>query len=299
MSEAPTGKPVPPCPKSWAEVSTKSRFEWICHREYLAAGVWPPPTFQMHCHVGGSKLHPVAQIARYREGVKRMANALVTMATARGMSTATFVDSIKKAVGLPNITTDQLGLYIATCEKYDLDPMTGEVWMLEKSGKCSVNIGVDGWSKLVNREPQYNGCDFQYEFHEGELQAVTCRMYRKDRTHATEVTEWMIECKQNSRPWQSHPNRMLRHKAFVQAARISFAMSTPSDEVTVQSLGMTHAEFEGVAKAVEMVEQPQEEEVFPDIAEEAAADEEQRAEAVGAIPDGLFPDAQSDPYEND
>ncbi len=44
----------------------------------------------------------------------------------------------------------------------------------------------------------------------------------KDRKHPVKVTEYMAECKRPTQPWQSHPKRMLRHKATIQCARLAF-----------------------------------------------------------------------------
>jgi hypothetical protein len=52
--------------------------------------------------------------------------------------------------------------------------------------------------------------------------ACTCRIYRKDRSHPTVVTEYLTECRRDTGPWKSHPRRMLRHKAMIQAARLAF-----------------------------------------------------------------------------
>ena len=37
--------------------------------------------------------------------------------------------------------------------------------------------------------------------------------------------QYMDECKRNTDPWQSHPRRMLRHKATIQAARMAFGFA--------------------------------------------------------------------------
>jgi hypothetical protein len=36
------------------------------------------------------------------------------------------------------------------------------------------------------------------------------------------VTEYLAECRRDTGPWKSHPRRMLRHKAMIQAARLAF-----------------------------------------------------------------------------
>ena len=54
---------------------------------------------------------------------------------------------------------------------------------------------------------------------------MVCTMHRKDRSHPTILTEYMSECRRQSIPWQVTPRRMLRHRAFIQAARITFGFA--------------------------------------------------------------------------
>jgi hypothetical protein len=66
---------------------------------------------------------------------------------------------------------------------------------------------------------------------EQDAESCTCVIYRKDRGHPIKVTEWMSECKRASvGPWQSHPKRMLRHKAMIQAARLAFGFGGIYDQ---------------------------------------------------------------------
>jgi hypothetical protein len=57
---------------------------------------------------------------------------------------------------------------------------------------------------------------------EQDNESCTCIIYRKDRSHPVKVTEYLSECKRGTQPWQSHPKRMLRHKAMIQCARLAF-----------------------------------------------------------------------------
>jgi hypothetical protein len=59
----------------------------------------------------------------------------------------------------------------------------------------------------------------------GDLVAITCRMFRKDRSHSTECTEYMAECRGTADTWRRWPRRMLRHKAMIQAARYAFGLA--------------------------------------------------------------------------
>lgn len=78
-------------------------------------------------------------------------------------------------------------------------------------------VGVDGWARIINTHPQFDGLDF-----EQDADSCTCIIHRKDRGHPTRVTEYMVECKRDVGPWKSHPYRMLRHKALIQCARLAF-----------------------------------------------------------------------------
>ena len=78
-------------------------------------------------------------------------------------------------------------------------------------------IGVDGWSRIINSHDQLDGMIFKQDD-----ESCTCTIFRKDRQHPVEVTEYMSECKRNVGPWLSHPKRMLRHKAMIQCARLAF-----------------------------------------------------------------------------
>jgi hypothetical protein len=82
----------------------------------------------------------------------------------------------------------------------------------------------------MNRHPAFNGMqtEFTHDAH-GKLVAVTCRIHRKDRDHAVEVTEYLDECIRPTDPWKM-PHRMLRHKAVIQCARYAFGFAGIYDE---------------------------------------------------------------------
>jgi hypothetical protein len=66
---------------------------------------------------------------------------------------------------------------------------------------------------------------------EQDAESCACIIHRKDRGHPIRVTEYMSECKRpNVGPWQSHPRRMLRHKAMIQCARLAFGYSGIYDQ---------------------------------------------------------------------
>ena len=136
---------------------------------------------------------------------------------------------------------------------YKLNPFVKEICACPaKGGGIVPVITIDGWYRIVNDHPAYDGC--QVEFDEN-FTACTITMWRKDRNHPTVITEWMQECQRSNPkfrgPWDTHPRRMLRHRAFIQAARMSFgfggvytqeeAESGEAEPITVDNLRSANA----------------------------------------------------------
>lgn len=117
------------------------------------------------------------------------------------------------------VSDAQLTALLIVANQYGLNPWTKEIYAFpDKNNGIVPVVGVDGWSRIINKHPQFDGIEFAQD-----ADACTCTIYRKDRSHPTSVTEYMIECKRaNVQPWQTHPYRMLRHKAMIQCARLAF-----------------------------------------------------------------------------
>ena len=75
---------------------------------------------------------------------------------------------------------------------------------------------------------------------------MTAVVYRKDRTHATKVTEYFAECFRPTEPWRQFPRRMLRHKAVKEAVRVAFGISGITDEDEARDIAKNAAAFEKV-----------------------------------------------------
>ena len=109
--------------------------------------------------------------------------------------------------------------------QYKLNPWTKEIYAFPDKGGIVPVVGVDGWSRIINSNPQFDGMDF-----EQDADSCTCTIYRKDRAHPIRVTEYLSECKRGTGPWGSHPRRMLRHKSMIQCARLAFGYSGIYDQ---------------------------------------------------------------------
>ena len=127
--------------------------------------------------------------------------------------------SVLKATAFKGPASDaQLTALMIVANQYGLNPFTKEIFAFpDKNNGIVPVVGVDGWSRIINEHPQFDGIDF-----EQDDESCTCIMYRKDRSHPIKVTEYLSECKRPTGPWQSHPKRMLRHKSMIQCARLAF-----------------------------------------------------------------------------
>ena len=121
---------------------------------------------------------------------------------------------------------EQLVALMIVANQYGLNPFTKEIYAFPSKGSITPIVSVDGWSRLINDNPNCDGIQF-----EQDDVSATCKIYRKDRTHPTIVTEYLSECEMSSSPvWKKYPKRMLRHKALIQCARVAFGFSGIYDE---------------------------------------------------------------------
>ena len=129
-------------------------------------------------------------------------------------------------------TNAELAIVTGVCATYGLNPLVKECAAFVSGGKLSVVVMVDGWYKMVNRRPEFDGVEFDDKFDaNGNLTAITCLMFIKGRERPVCVTEYMSECKDTkSSVWQKWPARMLRHKAYIQCARMAFGITEIIDD---------------------------------------------------------------------
>jgi len=134
---------------------------------------------------------------------------------------------VLKATAFKGPVTDaQMSALLIVANQYGLNPWTKEIYAFPDQNNGIVPVvGVDGWSRIINSNPAFDGMDFVQDD-----DSCTCRIYRKDRGHAIAVTEYMSECRRNVKPWQTHPKRMLRHKAMIQCARLAFGFAGIYDQ---------------------------------------------------------------------
>lgn len=120
--------------------------------------------------------------------------------------------------------------------EYKLNPILKEIYAFPSQNGVVPIVSVDGWNRIMNSHPQYDGIEFEYA---GDIErdkdgeyvgghgtlSCTARIHRKDRANPVCVTEFYEECWRDTDPWNGMPRRMLRWKALIQAARVAFGFA--------------------------------------------------------------------------
>ncbi len=140
----------------------------------------------------------------------------------------------------------QMTALLIVANQYGLNPWTKEIYAYpDKQNGIVPVVGVDGWSRIINEHPQFDGMEFSYSEstveHKGKTchAWVECMIYRKDRSRPTVVREYFSEVVRTlsfATPWDTHPNRMHRHKTVIQCARLAFGFAGIYDDDEAQRI---------------------------------------------------------------
>ena len=156
--------------------------------------------------------------------------ALELMASRLSIEPAKLLDCLKATV-FQKASNEELMALVMVSNEYGLNPLLKEIYAFPaKGGGIVPVVSVDGWNKMVIRNPDFDGIEFEFENDEqGAPYSCTATIYIKGRTRPVKVTEYFAECKRNTDPWNNMPRRMLRHKALIQCSRVAFGFSGVSD----------------------------------------------------------------------
>jgi phage recombination protein Bet len=161
------------------------------------------------------------------------------MASRFGVEPNKMLGTLKATCFKGEVSNEQMMALLIVAEQHGLNPWTKEIYAFpDKNNGIVPVVGVDGWTRILNAHPQFNGM----EFVDGPMQKdglpewIECVIYRRDREHPTRTREYMAECKRGTGPWGSHPRRMLRHKALIQCSRLAMSFAGIYDEDEAQRI---------------------------------------------------------------
>ena len=173
-----------------------------------------------------------------------MTNALTTLTQTLAAKLdmgdgAGLIDTLKATAFKGEVTDAQMTALLVVANQYGLNPWTKEIYAFpDKNNGIVPVVGVDGWSRIINSHPQFDGIEFH---HADKLvtmpggkpapEWIECHIYRKDRSRPIVVREYLDEVYRApfkgkygevTGPWQTHTKRFLRHKSMIQCARLAF-----------------------------------------------------------------------------
>lgn len=147
----------------------------------------------------------------------------------------------------------EIAASLVICEQYGLNPFTREVYVTRNHGLLLVMVSVDGWIKVILRQEDYDGCDFEWVFQEENKKlpySCTCTMHVAGRAHPEVATEYYHECFRPTEPWKTAPCRMLKHRARIQAARGAFGLTEITDADEMEAVLVKEANAEDAARYI-------------------------------------------------
>lgn len=155
------------------------------------------------------------------------------MAAKYGLTTNAFLQTLVSEVFPREVdkkpfspSAQQIASFLVVADQYNLNPFTKEIWPFPAKGTLIPTVSVDGWSRMINEHPSFDGMEFADKFNEsGNIEAITCTIHRRDRQHPTSITEYLKECRRSTAMWDKWPVRMLRWKSLIQTARMAFGFA--------------------------------------------------------------------------
>jgi phage recombination protein Bet len=184
------------------------------------------------------------------------------MAERFGVDASAFWETLKATAfkqrdGTPP-TNEQMMALLVVADQYDLNPFTKEIYAFpDQYGGIIPVVGVDGWVKIINNHPQFDGMEFRFSDTQIQLEGreepifewIECVMYRKDRTRPTVIREYLEEIYKAPvkkigpngpyiirGPWLTHTRRFSRHKVIIQTARVAFGYSGIYDQDEAENI---------------------------------------------------------------
>jgi phage recombination protein Bet len=175
------------------------------------------------------------------EIAKTKQTAIEAMASRLQVSPGQLEKTLKSTAFRDCKTNEEFIACVLVANTYQLNPLLKEIYAFSgKGGGVVPIVPVDGMISLMNKHRNQAG-EFDHDGIETveirskdgklnasktDVDAITAKIYTKNRTHATVVTEYMAECFDASKqPWVRWPIRMLRHKAIIQCARVAYGFS--------------------------------------------------------------------------
>lgn len=118
----------------------------------------------------------------------------------------------------------ELAMFLEVCRGTGLNPFLKEIWYIGQTK--TIMAARDGYLRVANQHPQFDGMETTVERDSANLPIkATCKVWRKDRSHAITCEAFYNEYKKQSPVWNQYPSAMISKVAEVLALKRSFAIN--------------------------------------------------------------------------
>ena len=149
-----------------------------------------------------------------------------------------------------NVSQMDVYTFLVNCKQLNLNPMTKQIYGFVSKGKVVNIISIEGFTEIANRDPAYDGVEFEIgpmaekelsytknEFSNGQKSQkivtvkrkvadwIKCIIYRNDRNHPVSVTTFFDESNTGTEPWATKPMQMLQNRAFANSVKKAFSIN--------------------------------------------------------------------------
>jgi len=122
----------------------------------------------------------------------------------------------------PGLTDAEFMLFAEMVKSTGLNPVTKEVWAIKAGGRLQIMTGINGFLRIANSHPMFDGMEVEFEWDDKQLVSATAKVYRKDRRFPAVATAYMNEYGKPSPVWKTMPSVMLSKCAKSLAIREAF-----------------------------------------------------------------------------
>lgn len=122
----------------------------------------------------------------------------------------------------PGLTEPEFMLFAEMCRATGLNPATKEIWAIKAGGRLQLMTGINGFLKIANSHPAFDGMEVSHEWDDKTLVSCTVKVHRKDRKFPAIATAYMTEYAKPTPIWKQMPSVMLAKCAKSLAIREAF-----------------------------------------------------------------------------
>ena len=164
----------------------------------------------------------------------------------------------------PGCSNDELRLFAYACQRTGLDPFSRQIYAIRRSGKMTIQAGIDGLRSIAERTGQLDGSSSYWCGEDGVWvdvwlsgkppAAAKTIIYRKGCAHPFTATARFADFNAGQGLWSKMPSVMIAKCSEAQALRRAFpadlsgVYSTDEMDQAVEPVTVTAAPAKGDAK---------------------------------------------------